>query len=329
MKIRTLNNLKYEEFDPGLKKSFAIRMKNFQPDIFFFAPTLKRYETTEFSNSQDPVFVPISLTGPTCPLNCKHCGGKLLESMYWAYSEEELYNLVQKLNKQGIKGLLITGGSCVDGTVPMKPFLPILRKIKEEMKLKLAAHTGIVDKQTAMQMNGIFDVAMMDIIGRDETISEIYNLDKTTEDFYNSIEYLLEQGIAVAPHIVLGLHYGKILGEFDAIKRLTSYNLSSLVLVIVEKLKGTVFYKMKVKPPTLDEIKEIFIFTRKSFPKIPILVGCARPGGAMEKQIDITAIMSGFNGIAYPSEVAIAFSKKIGLHLRFSEYCCSFLFQLM
>jgi uncharacterized radical SAM superfamily protein len=317
------------KIDTDLKRAFDIRKKNFPPDVFFFAPTLKRYESKEFSNSTNPIFVPISLTGSYCALNCKHCGGKLLETMYHAYSNEELYSLVQKLSKKGLEGLLITGGSCVDGTVPMKPFFPPLRRIKEEMGIKLAAHTGLVNRETAVQMRNIFDVAMMDIIGRKETIKEIYNLNNSPEDFYSSIEYLLEQGISVVPHVVLGLHYGKILGEFEAIKRLSSYKLSSLVLVIIEELKGTVFEKMKIKPPSLDSIREIFIFTRESFPKTPILIGCARPCGEMEKKIDLLAIRSGFNGIAYPSEDAMTYSKKIGLNLRFSEFCCSFLFELM
>ncbi len=318
-----------KEIDPGLKRAFDIRKKNFPDEIIFFAPTLKRYETKEFSNSQDPVFAPISLTGPSCALNCKHCGGKLLESMYSAYSEKDLYDLVQKLSRKGLQGLLITGGSCIDGTIPMKPFFPTLRRIKEEMGIKLAAHTGLVDKDTAIQMKDIFDVAMLDIIGREETIKEIYNLNKTPKDFYDSVEFLLQQEIAVVPHVVLGLHYGKILGELDAIRKLTSFNLSSLVIVIVEKLKGTDFEKMKIHPPTLNEIKDIFVFTRESFPDTPLLIGCARPGGEMEKKIDVFAIKAGFNGIAYPSEAAIEFSKTIGLQSRFSQFCCSFIFQLM
>lgn len=317
------------KIDTDLKRAFDIRKRNFPPDVFFFAPTLKRYESKEFSNSPDPIFVPISLTGSYCALNCKHCGGKLLETMYHACSNEELYSLVQKLSNKGLEGLLITGGSCVDGTVPMKPFFPTLRRIKEEMGIKLAAHTGLVDRETAVQMRNIFDVAMLDIIGREETIKEIYNLDKTPKDFYDSVEFLLQQEIAVVPHVVLGLHYGKILGELDAIRKLTSFNLSSLVIVIVEKLKGTDFEKMRIQPPTLNQIKDIFVFTRESFPKTPILIGCARPCGEMEKKIDLLAIRSGFNGIAYPSEDAMTYSKKIGLNLRFSEYCCSFLFQLM
>lgn len=322
-------NYDFKEIGPELRDTFDIRVKNFPPEIFFFAPALKRYETKEFSNTNKPIFVPISLTGPTCALNCKHCGGKLLESMYWAYSGEELYNLALKLNNKGVEGLLITGGSCIDGTVQMKPFFSSLRKIKKEMKLKLAAHTGLVDKETALQMKGIFDIAMMDIIGKEETIKEVYNLDKTPEDFYKSIECLLEQDIDVVPHVLLGLHFGEIRGEYDVLRRLSSYNLSSLVLIVITKLKGTVFYKMKVKPPSINEIKDIFIFTRKNFPKIPLLIGCARPGGAMEKQIDLLAIRAGFNGIAYPCEDAITYSKNIGLVPKFSEYCCAFLFHLM
>lgn len=314
--------------EPGLQDAFDARKRNFSSEIFFFAPTLKRYETKEFSNTGKPFFVPISLTGPSCSLNCKHCGGKLLESMYAAYSKEELYDLVSKLHDEGIQGLLITGGSCVDGTVPMKPFFPILRKIKEEMKLKLAAHTGIVDKETASEMKGIFDVAMLDIIGREETINEIYHLKKTPTDLYNTVENLLEQNINVVPHILLGLHYGEIRGEYNALAKLAHYDLAALVLIIIERLKGTEFFEMKIKPPTMQQIKHAFVFTRMNFPTTPLLLGCARPGGAMQREIDILAIKSGFNGIAYPAEEAIAYARETDLTPHYSKYCCAFLFQL-
>lgn len=315
--------------EPALQKAFSVRKKNFSPEIFFFAPTLKRYETREFSNTGKPVFVPVSLTGPSCSLNCKHCGGKLLESMYEAYSQEELYSLAEKLKGEGVQGLLITGGSCVDGTVPMKPFFPALKRIKDNLNLKLAAHTGIVDRETAAAMGGIFDAAMLDIIGDEETINEIYHLERTPADFYATVEHLLEQRIDVVPHVLLGLHYGEIRGEYDALEKLQQYGLSSLVLIVIERLRGTVFDSMKVKPPSLDEIKGLFVFARLRFPTTPLLIGCARPGGAMERAIDVLAVKSGFNGIAYPAEEAIDYAKKIGLTPRYSEYCCSFLFQMI
>jgi uncharacterized radical SAM superfamily protein len=316
-------------FETDLQKAFDIRKRNFTSDIYFFAPSLKRYETTEFSNTGKPVFVPVSLTGPSCSLNCKHCGGKLLESMYAAYSEEELYSLASKLHDEGIEGLLITGGSCVDGTVPMKPFFPALRKIKKKLQLKLAAHTGIVDKETAAEMKGIFDAAMLDIIGNEETINEVYNLERTPADFYKTVENLIEQDIDVVPHILLGLHYGEIRGEYDALKKLINYELAALVLIIIEKLKGTVFYEMRIQPPSIQQIRELFVFTRVNFAATPLLVGCARPGGAMEREIDILAVNTGFNGIAYPAEEAIIHARNIGLTPRYSEYCCAFLFQMI
>ncbi len=326
--MRTPNNFKHEKIEPELKSAFDIRRKNFSPEMFFFAPTLKKYECEEFARSNKPVFVPISLTGPNCTLNCKHCGGTLLESMYWANTPDELLAVVEKLIEKGIEGLLITGGSCIDGSVPMKPFFPALKRIKQEMNLKLAAHTGLVDKETASKMKEVFDIAMLDIIGSKETIREIYNLDKEPVDFYNSVKYLVKQNIAVVPHIVVGLHYGEILGEFKAMQSLAHYNLSSLVIVITKKLKGTEFYRLNVKPPSLDSLKEIFIFARETFPKTPLLIGCARPGGRMEREIDILAVKSGFNGIAYPSEEVIAFSKSAGLQPKFSQYCCSFISQM-
>jgi len=315
--------------DDNLKPSYEIRDRNFSPDIYFFAPTLKRYESKAFCNSDKPVFVPISLTGSSCALDCKHCGGKLLESMYWVDSNDELIQLVHKLHKKGLKGLLITGGSCIDGSIPMKPFLPTLRKLKEDLNIQLAAHTGLVDKETANKMRGVFDIAMMDMIGRQETIQEIYNLHRKPEDFYKSLENILDQGISIVPHIVIGLHYGSILGEFDVLEKLTSYDLSTLVFVIVENLKNTVFDKMKIKPPPVTEIRELFKLGRLSFPEIPVLLGCAKPGGEMEIKIDRVAIMAGFNGIAYPCDDAIDFSKRLGLNVHFSEYCCSFVFRLM
>lgn len=315
--------------EPEFHNAFEVRKANFSSEIFLFAPALKRYETKEFSNTGKPVFVPVSLTGPSCSLNCKHCGGKLLESMYAAYSEEELYSLASKLHDEGIEGLLITGGSCLDGTVPMKPFFPALRKIKNKLNLKLAAHTGIVDKETAAEMKGIFDAAMLDIIGNEETINEIYHLERKPEDFYDTVENLLEHDIDVVPHILLGLHYGEIRGEYKALQKLTNYKLASLVLIVIEKLKGTVFDEMKIQPPSIDEIKELFIFARLNFPTTPLLIGCARPGGAMEREIDILGIKAGFNGIAYPAEETIEYAKEIGLTPHYSEYCCSFLFQMM
>lgn len=317
------------ELDSGFKKAFNIRKKNFSSDIFFFAPNLKKYESDYFPNSSKSVFVPISLTGSSCALNCKHCGGILLESMYPISSKEDLYKKVQNLTKRGTKGILITAGSRPDGSIPLKSFLPTLRKIKDKLGLKLAAHTGLLDKETAIQMKGIFDVAMLDIIGDENTINEVYNLNKTPVDFYNSIEYLLQQDIAIAPHILAGLHFGEIKGEYRVIEKLSSYNLSSLVFVIIKKIKGTVFDELNIKPPPPKTIGELFIAARENFPHTPLLLGCARPGGKYENQIDVMAIKTGFNGIAYPSDTGIAFSKELALNQRFSNFCCSFLFMML
>mgnify|MGYP006148798749 CR=1 FL=1 len=57
------------------------------------------------------------------------------------------------------------------------------------------------------------DTAMMDVIGSDETIREVYHLDRPVDDFESTLAALCSTRMQVVPHIVIGLHYGRILGE--------------------------------------------------------------------------------------------------------------------
>jgi hypothetical protein len=51
--------------------------------IRFYAPSFVPYKTASFSNTNRQ-FPTISVTGVGCALNCKHCGGKVLQTMQQA-----------------------------------------------------------------------------------------------------------------------------------------------------------------------------------------------------------------------------------------------------
>ena len=57
------------------------------------------------------------------------------------------------------------------------------------------------------------DVAMMDVIGAQETIREVYHLDRPVADFEATLAALSATRMEVVPHIVIGLHYGRALGR--------------------------------------------------------------------------------------------------------------------
>ena len=295
-------------------------------NVYFYAPTIKKYETDEYVNKRYPFFVPVSVTGTKCHLNCDHCRGIILESMYEAREPESLYKLALRLKDRGCKGLLVSGGAGINGSVPLTPFAPVMARLKRELGFRMAVHTGLVDAEMADALSeACIDVAMVDIIGSDETIKKVYHLKASVSDYENSLKNLVDRGVKVSPHVVVGLHYGEILGEYKALEIISRYSIASLVLVVLMPLCNTPM--VEIIPPSIEEMKGIFAAAREMFPSTPILLGCARPGGRYRLQLDRLALDMGINGIAYPAEGVVQYASQKGLSPVFSEYCCSFIFE--
>lgn len=313
----------------GYKSAWEIARQNFGDKIFFYAPTIKHYESEEFKQSCSKCyFMPVSITGANCELNCAHCGCKILKAMQPTTTPKSLFEYAKEIAKRGAKGMLISGGSTRKGVVPIKPFLKTLSRIKEKFGFKIVAHLGILDEETVQEIkdSGGIDAAMMDIVGCNDTLGEVYHLrDVTTNEFENSLKLLCEYGIKTIPHIVIGLHYGKIIGEYNALKIISRYPVVSVVLVGLLPQLGT---KMAdVTPPSPDEMGEVFKEARCMFPKIPVLLGCQRPLGEHKLKTEILALKAGLNGIAYPADGIVSLAKKMGLVPQFSQMCCSLMNQ--
>ena len=309
-----------------LEGAWSVRKKNFSDEIHFFAPTLKHYETAELSQSGAPTFMPVSITGAACQVGCKHCGASILKSMISTSDPVTLYNVGRNLFAKGCRGLLVSGGAMRDGTVPFHDFLPAMRRMKEEFGLYIAVHTGLVDDGLARGFHhaGI-DSAMIDIIGDDETVREIYRIEARTDRFDASLKSLAKYGIPTSPHIVLGLHYGELLGEWNAMEMISKYdNILSLVLVAFTPISRTEMED--VIPLDPERLADLFVEARIRFPTVPILLGCARPLGDHQLVTDDYALKAGLNGIAYPAEGIISKARGMGLVPRYSEFCCSLIF---
>jgi len=82
-----------------------------------------------------------------------------------------------------------------------------------------------------------------------------------------------------------------------------------------------------LQPPHPLRLQDIFIKTRMMFPKTPVVLGCARPGGKHKRVTDLIALEAGFNGIAYPAEGIASYARRKGLQVVFEERCCSLVFE--
>lgn len=302
--------------------AFEIRKTYFNNEITFHAPGLKSYNITGFEQKNPKAFLPISVTGSGCALDCDHCDSKILEPMIPLNLKEGLFNLCERLSKSGTESVLISGGSQKNGKVPLLKHIEDIRRIKNELGMKVMVHTGLVDEQMAKGLKdaGVDGVAL-DIIGANETIKQVYHLNSTVEDYDYSLKVLTDYGLSIRPHIILGLHYGKFLGEYQALEMIANYPVHALILVIFMPLHGT---KMeKTAPPPTDEVAGFFQKARIKMPGSKILVGCARPSGEYKRIVDMAAVDAGLNGIAYPAEGVIEHAVVKGLVPKFFENSCS------
>ena len=306
-------------------KAEQIFKQNFGNKLFLYAPGMVNYETS-YCKSHPLAFPAISVTEKRCYLNCEHCGGKLLESMFPASSPYQLYSLMKKLIEKGAKGFLISGGSNKEGYVPLKPFLPIVAKIKREFSVEIVVHCGLpppplVDALAEAGVDGV----LVDIVGSDLTLKQVCHLEQRVEAFRDLLKRLSDHSLPVVPHIVVGIHYGKILGEKAALEIISGFQPAAVVIVALMPLEGTGM--MDVMPPSPQDIGRIMLAARLLLPNTPIVLGCARPRGASRVSVDALAVRCGVNGVTYPSDALFTICKRRGIALIFSEKCCGLIWK--
>jgi hypothetical protein len=291
--------------------------------INFYTPTFKAYASSEISACGKSAWPAVSITAGECKLQCDHCKAKILEPMIPATSPEALWRTVNEQVAQGAKGMLLTGGSNHRDEVEYGPFLPTVRRIKDAFpEFRIAMHTALVDGAMAREISDAgVDAAMLDIIGAQDTVSQVYHLRRPVEDFERSLEALVATPMKVVPHIVIGLHYGRMLGEWRALEMIARHRPSALVLVVVMP-----FYAPEGRPfatPTSREVGRFFLDARAALPELPILLGCARPAGRAKLEIDAYAVMAGLGGIAHPADGSVELALRLGREVKVTPACCS------
>lgn len=303
-------------------EAFRIRKIHFGNELTFSIPGTISYHDDALPFQKDR-FAALSVTGNHCDLRCGHCKGKLLESMIPAEDPETFLKVADRLRSGGAHGILVSGGANQNGEVPLEAFIPSIREIKgKDPQFKVIVHTGLIRREIAKELKeaGI-DQILIDVIGDDETIREVYHLNKRVEDYEETLWMLKEMGHRIAPHIIIGHHFGEIKGEWKALEMVTRVRVETIVLVILKTLLPAGENHFKVPKP--DETSRISAIARILNPKIPIRMGCIRPAHPWKAAMEKGFIDSGVNTIAYPLQGTIDYAKEIGLHTKFIEMCCS------
>jgi len=291
-------------------------------EIVFHAPGLRRFKTSEYREQAITHFASISVTGTECALACEHCKTHVLEGMTaLPHFDGSLFDLCCQLAARGARGVLVSGGCDKHGRVPLLRHIPDLMRARRELDFTIRVHPGLPDEETAAGLAEVgVDGAMVDIIGDEATIGEVYHLQATPADYEAALERLERYRVPAVPHIILGLHFGQMRGEWAALDMIARHARKFLVLVILMPLTGTPM--VSVAPPSVPEVAAFFRLARARLPGTPVMLGCARPLGRIKADIDRAAIDAGLNGIAYPAEGIVAYARERGLRPKFVDACC-------
>lgn len=235
-------------------------------------------------------------------------------------TEELLYNSAKKLAESGGTGFLLSGGSDITGKLPIYKFTKILKKIKQDFNLMINVHTGLLETKDIMMLKDMnIDNISFDIVGSDETIKNVFGIDRKLNDYVKSLKLLDVSGIDYTPHIVIGLDWGKINGEYKAIDILkTLNNFKKIIFIVLIPTKNTAMEH--VTPTKIEDIDDVFKYSKNNINKEHVL-GCMRPRYMPE--IETAAINNNFNGIVIPSKNTEKYALSLGYQIVKHNYCCS------
>ncbi len=238
---------------------------------------------------------------------------------------EQLLQRCKNISNDGGVGILLSGGCNNKGEMlNLRTLLPTIQRIKDETNLIIKLHTGFVDEELAQDIvEAGVDIASMECIGANETIHEVLGLPATVEKYAETFENLKNAGMPhIVPHVCIGLHYGKLLGEFKALEIIKeTCDPSVLVFIVLKPTKGTAF--AEVQPPAPGDVKKVISNAKKLFPKIELSLGCMRPRSRGREPIELAALNAGVTRMEIPSKQTIRVASEKGYKIQEINACCA------
>ena len=285
------------EMTSKMKTAMEIKNKNFGNVIEFAYPN----ET-----------MAISTTSNECSLSCAHCNGHYLKNM------TPMNDYKDKIKGKNVSSFLLSGGCSFEGDVPINKHINTIKQLKEE-GYKLNAHLGLMDEESLSEVCKYIDTVSFDLVFDEDTIKEVYKINKTKEDYIKAYESI-QQKTEVAPHICIGLKGGEIKGEYEVINYLSQNTPNKITFIVLIPTKGTEYEN--VNPPNLERVANVLCEARINMPNTEINLGCMRPRGNYRKELDILALNCGVNRIVLPSRDAKNKASQMKMTIIESKECC-------
>jgi uncharacterized radical SAM superfamily protein len=309
---------------PALKSSVSemvaesreLTERLFGKELVFYRP--------DFLGSSKGSFPTFSVTGASCALQCEHCKAEVLRSMKPAQTPETLLEDMLSAHARGARGSLVSGGSRPDGSVPLEPFVDAIASAKRETGMTVVVHTGLIRRETASKLaRAGVDAALIDLLGDEHSIRDVYHLDARVGDYRRAVADLVDAGIPLTPHYIVGLGVRPSTIE-TVLDMLDDHRPKAFIVIALRPLQGTPI--AQTPPPTPEDVAYAVARARLRLKDVPLALGCMRPVGRLREEIDRMAIGAGINALAHPTRGAYAAAEGGGWKVTERFTCCSEVF---
>lgn len=255
-------------------------------------------------------FLMVSVTGQRCDLMCRHCNARFLKHMEPATSPDTLYQLALRAEKEGCRGMLISGGSDRAGKVPIYDYLNIIKKIKNNTNLTLNLHIGFIEADEVGILKNIgIDIVSFDVVGSAIAVKNVFGLDLRPDYFESVLTAFKDVGLNVVPHVTAGLDSGLDSGEQRALEMISGHEPKMVIINSLIPAPGQIVENRLL--PVLELANRLLPDTVK------IGAGCMRP-----RDIEISLDLR-IDAIAIPSKALRNKLVEAGMDFREKSGCCA------
>ncbi len=201
-------------------------------------------------------------------------------------SPQQLYWLMKKLYRSGVRGFLISGGFTREGKLPFHSYLHVIREFKQTYDVVVSIHPGLVSREEARMLRE----ARVDIVDLEFSLNptfteEVKGLGPRAIDRYaETVEALYRWGPDyIAPHILIGSGLGLLGNEPAELWFLKDYDPYIIVLLIYTPTKGTPSENDPKPDPSY--VLETVRYLRANY-RGELSLGCMRPWGKYKHMVD-------------------------------------------
>lgn len=223
----------------------------------------------------------VSVTGDECALHCNHCDAHYLQHMVPVSAARRV------LESGEYRSILLSGGSDIDGRLPLVEHLPFIAWVHGQ-GIRINAHVGLQSHEDVKALCPFFDKVSLDYVWDDETIHDVYHLERSGVDYLHTTrawvdafsvgdgsDALMSAKQKVNLHLTIGLKGGIVVGEYAAIDSLVAFQPASLVFLVLIPTEGTVYGGVPVV--ALAEVESVFAYARLKLPRTDLVLGCMHP----------------------------------------------------